>query len=99
MFCVSFRLEIALFLKLDLRDELEYISEVIREFSKNYQVWYVIFMFIISGSLFIKRSLVIPSYISLLDEINSIFHYHKIMILYTNVRLCTIYSLQLIFVI
>jgi len=27
------------FLKIDLHDELEYISNVIREFTKNYQVW------------------------------------------------------------
>lgn len=36
-----FRLEIVIYLKVDLHDELEYISNVIREFTKNYQVWYV----------------------------------------------------------
>ncbi|VVC37708.1 Hypothetical protein CINCED_3A024474 [Cinara cedri] len=34
-----YRLEIVLFLKIDLHEELKYISNVIREFTKNYQVW------------------------------------------------------------
>lgn len=41
MFFVFFRLEIVFSLKIDLHNELEYISNVIREFTKNYQVWYV----------------------------------------------------------
>lgn len=40
-FFLNFRLEIVLYLKVDLHNELEYISNVIREFTKNYQVWYV----------------------------------------------------------
>ncbi|XP_025410535.1 protein farnesyltransferase/geranylgeranyltransferase type-1 subunit alpha [Sipha flava] len=34
-----YRLEIVLYLKIDLHNELDYISNVIREFTKNYQVW------------------------------------------------------------
>ncbi|KAF0759839.1 protein farnesyltransferase/geranylgeranyltransferase type-1 subunit alpha [Aphis craccivora] len=34
-----YRLEIVKHLKVDLNNELEYISNVIREFTKNYQVW------------------------------------------------------------
>ncbi|XP_015379662.1 PREDICTED: protein farnesyltransferase/geranylgeranyltransferase type-1 subunit alpha [Diuraphis noxia] len=34
-----YRLEIVKHLKVDLHNELEYISNVIREFTKNYQVW------------------------------------------------------------
>lgn len=29
-------------LKIDLRKEVEYVSGVIREYTKNYQVWYVL---------------------------------------------------------
>lgn len=51
IFC---RLELVKELKIDLHDEVKYISDVIRQFTKNYQVWYAsLFMYVIMVVFFI----------------------------------------------